>query len=388
MRININNVRLSLSTWKQRIRMSETSLKFKGVLIVLLALLICSCNFPANTQVGAARPRVVPPQEVPKVLRAIPSYTRFSYSGLCFFNRKLYASSNIGLLEFDGGTLSNLYKWHDRDDVISGPWLDVASKSVWVKHDGIGKLIRYDGNAWEITELPRPKEGYTRGDMLSGFRGIGTSGGFWLEGGGHAWRWNSNNSAWEPVPIPQDGSLARIIPLPNIMLLAMRHELLPFLVKEDDFESDTIHYYEGRLKEVPNKTGKRFFAEQIVVIRDVAYVLTRNGLIFRVTSSEIAKLDALDDCEAIVATTSGSLLASFRNSGVYEYTDGWQKRFSSPYSSTEAEHWAYLAESDGQVAFAITSKPQGYGESTKYPGQTTLWVSRGGELKAVPIGER
>ena len=111
-------------------------------------------------------------------------------------------------------------------------------------------------------------------------------------------------------------------------------------------------------------------------------------LILRVTPSEMTRLDAPDGCEVIAATTTGSLLASFRNAGVYEYKEGWHKRFPSPYSSTEPEHWAYLAESDGQIAFAITSMPQGYGDSKMYRGQTTLWISRGSELKAVPIGER
>jgi hypothetical protein len=137
-----------------------------------------------------------------------------------------------------------LYKWYDKDDVISGPWLDVANKSVWIKHERINKMIRYDGTAWEITELPQPKEGYTRGDILSGFRGTGTKEGFWLEGGGHAWQWNSRNSIWESVSMPQEGSLARIIPLPNKILLVMRHELAPsFLFIRSDFKSDTLLYY-------------------------------------------------------------------------------------------------------------------------------------------------
>ena len=366
--------------------MSDKALPF-NLASVLLLLAFASCNFIQNTQVPEAQPRRVSPQEIPRMVRAIPSYTSFSYSGLCFFNRKLYASSNIGLLESEGGGLLQLYKWYDSDDVVSGPWLDLANNSVWVMHDGIGRLIRYDGKAWEIRELPRPKEGYSRGDMLAGFRGMGTPEGFWLEGGGHAWRWNTKSSTWEPAPMPQDGSVVRVIPLPSQMLVVTRHESLSFLVEGDHFKSDTVHYYEGQWNEVPNKTGRSFFTEQMVVVRDGAYLLTSNGFILSVTQSEITRLDTQDDCEAIVATTAGSLLASFRNFGIYEYRDGWQKRFSCPYSSTEADHWSYLAEFDGQVAFAVTSKSQGHGEGTKYRGQTALWVSAANELKHVPIGE-
>ena len=373
---------------KRTISMSRTSPKFKGFPVVLFAVLICSYNFVANAQMRAQRPHVISPQGVPKVISAIPNYTKFGYSGLTFFNKKLYASSNIGLLEFDGGALSKLYKWYDRDDVISGPWLDVADNYVWALHDGIGKLIRYDGKVWEMTKLPRPGGGYTRGDILEGFRGVGTPDGFWLEGGQHAWRWVGKKSGWEPIPTPNDGSLARIIPLRNTMLLIMRHESLAFLVKGAYFKSDTIHYYAGRWREVPNKTGKNFFSEQIAIVRDVAYVLTRDGHIFRITPSEIAKLEGPNDCEAIVVTTSGYLLASFRNSGIYEYAEGWRKRFPSPYLPTEAEHWTYLSESNGQVALAITSKPHMAGENQwKYPGQTTLWATSGGELRGMSLDQ-
>jgi hypothetical protein len=45
------------------------------------------------------------------------------------------------------------------------------------------------------------------------------------------------------------------------------------------------------------------------------------------------------------------------NLGIFEYADGWHKRFSPPYPQTEGKRWAYLAEHNGQVAFAITAMP-------------------------------
>jgi hypothetical protein len=139
---------------------------------------------------------------------------------------------------------------------------------------------------------------------------------------------------------------------------------------------------------VPNKTGINFFIESIAIIKDVAYGRTSNDLVLRITPSEITKLESPGNCEALTTTTSGTILASFRSSGIYEYTDEWHKKFNSPYPSTEAEHWAYIAESDGQVAFAITSKPRLYEGKVKYLGQTTLWLSEGNELRNVPLGER
>jgi len=90
----------------------------------------------------------------------------------------------------------------------------------------------------------------------------------------------------------------------------------------------------------------------------------------------------------MAVASSGNLLVSFNN-GVYEYSSGWRKKYTSPYPPSEAEHWTYLAENNGQVAIAITSMPQMAGENKwKYPGQTSLWISNVSGWKAVPLGER
>lgn len=351
-----------------------------------LCVLACGCAPPPDTHVGGSLPRVVPPQGIHKVIDAVPHYTTFAYSGLCFFNGKLYVSTNIGMLEVEGGRPAALYKWHDRDDVITGPWPDPADGLLWARHEGLDKLLRYDGKTWAVTEHPRPKGGFMRGDILAGFRGTGTPEGFWLEGGRHAWRWDSRAGVWEEARRPQEGGLAGVVPLPGKMLVIMRHEVLPYLVKRgEDFNSDTVHYYDGGWKEVPNNTGKGFLAERVISVKEAAYVLTREGELLRLTPAGLTRQESPGECEAIAATTAGTLLASFVNLGVYEYATGWQKRFPPPYPDTEPERWAYLAESNGQVAFAVTAKPKGGGRDTG-PGQNALWVSSGGELKAVTVG--
>jgi hypothetical protein len=45
-------------------------------------------------------------------------------------------------------------------------------------------------------------------------------------------------------------------------------------------------------------------------------------------------------------------LVAFRNSGIYEYENGWIKRFDCPYSQTSRTGWAELVEQDGEIAFA------------------------------------
>jgi len=57
-----------------------------------------------------------------------------------------------------------------------------------------------------------------------------------------------------------------------------------------------------------------------------------------VTPDGVTRQESPDDCEAIAATTAGTLLASFRGSGIHEHVGGWQRRFPSPYPPNEAEH--------------------------------------------------
>lgn len=357
------------------------------LLVVSILCLLGGCNYVVSPGPGTPRFHRAPPEDIPGVISSIPYYTAFGYSGVSFFNGKLYASTNVGLLEVEGGKPTGLYKWYDRNDVISGPWADHADGLLWARHEGLDILLRYDGKAWAVAEQPRPGEGFMRGDILAGFRGIGTPEGFWLEGGRHAWRWNSQAAFWQEVQAPQEGYLARVVPLPSKVLIIMRHDPLPSLVRRgDEFKSDTVHYYEDRWKEVPNNTGKSFFAEHVVIVRDTAYILTSEGEIFRLTPDGVTKHDSPGECEAIAATTSGTLLASFIKLGIYEYANGWQKKFAPLYPDTEPEHWAYLAESNGQVAFAITSKPAGDAGTKERPGQATLWVSQGDNLEAVNPG--
>lgn len=168
-------------------------------------LWLCGCNLLALNQSNKGQPNVVPPQSIPPIIKDLPANVGFGYSGLTFFNGKLYATSNIGLLEYEGTTLSRLYKWREKDDVISGPWLDQANNSLWAFHNGINKLIRFDGKSWTLMDLPRPEDGYSRGDMLMGFRGISSNHAFWLQGGGIAWQWDAGKKAWLNVSVPDTG---------------------------------------------------------------------------------------------------------------------------------------------------------------------------------------
>lgn len=356
----------------------------------LIGTLLCVFSLIASAQSKPSTPLVVSPEEVPRILKTIPSYTRFSYSGLAFFNGKLYASSNFGLLEYESGRLSRLYKWDSRDDVISGPWLDSSHHSLWMLHEGLRKLIRYDGNSWVKMKRAEPKEGLTTGDVLQGYRGIASSNNFWLEGAGQAWRSVNDGNGWLLEPgFGASGSVAMIIPMEDRILYIKRNKSVFSWALDKEptsAQSDSVYYFDNQWKQVPNRSGEKYYAEQTVSVGNRGFLRTRQGRLLLVTQTEVTLLESPGVCEALAVTSSGNLLASFVNLRVYEYTNTWRKLFSSPYPQTEGKHWAYLTESRGQVAFAITAKPQMIGDNQwKYEGQTTLWLSTANELKVLPL---
>lgn len=360
----------------------------------LSLILSCGCTLLGVSQSNNRQPAVVSSQGVSRVIKSLPANIEFGYSGLSFFDGKLYASSNVGLLEYKNGTLSRLYKWHEKDDVISGPWFDKANNSLWVFHNGINRLIRFDGKSWHVMDLPRPKDGYSRGDMLRGFRGVSNEHAFWLQGGDNAWRWDAGKQSWIDVAVPDTGLFVGIAPIKEKVFVIMQHNYTPSIAaspynRPDKPNSDAVYFFEnGEWRELPNKSGIKFFTKEIVVAKEAAYILTKNDEILMLSASELVPIKTLGKVEAIAAASSGNLLVSFRNDGIYEYANEWNKRFSKPYTSSEGEHLAYLTESNGQLAFAISAQPQRNGDSqVRYTGTTTLWISSGNQLTVASIGE-
>lgn len=346
------------------------------------------CGVKAKQHVSRrnmSTPRVIDTRGIEGIIQALPSYATFAFSGLSFFHNRLYLSSNIGILEVAGGE-KRLYKWSDNDDVVSGPWYDQAKKRLWFYHRGINKLILYDGSNWEAVDLPFPKEGYTREDILRGPIGRSNANDFWVQIGYHAWRWNDKECQWLDEPQPRNEIFFGIVPVGEDVLLIMRRDPIPLDGPPDKPNSDVVFIFrDGLWREIPNRTGSSFFTKSAISAIDAAYILTDTGSILRLTSLDITMVDTPGDCEAIAASSSGTLLASLLNSGIYEYTERWQLRFQSPYSPTDYEHRAYLAESEGRVAFAIVPKLPTSADSKNQLGRTKLWLSEGNKLMPVAL---
>jgi len=322
----------------------------------------------------------------------------FEYSGLAFFGNKLYASCNLGLLEIENASPTKLYQWSKFDSVVEGPWLDRANGLLWVWLLGTDQVANYDGKSWKTMRMPEPQAGFSRGNILEGFRGIGNSGTFWLEGAWHAWAWNPKRSNWNDERIPpalrvdlrSNPILTRLVPTDNALLFVM---LRDSELTHSDVElqrkqkGDAIYYSDGRWNQVTNRSHFVFFAEQTVSTGKTGYIRSSRGDVLEVTTTGIMKLDCPGKCEALAVTSSCSVAASFHDLGVYELKDGWELRFKAPYPPTEGEHRAHLAENRGEFALSVAPVGRLVGDKTVHDSTASIWVFDGQRLEQVPFAK-
>lgn len=344
----------------------------------------------ALSECSASSPFVVTPAEAEKEVKRLPSYAKFSFSGLVFYSHKLYASSGFGLLEYEGGALRQVYRWNRRDSDVEGPWLDSANRLLWVWVPGGGQVASFDGKKWTTMRMPEPKQGLSRGNELEGFRGIGNSQTFWLEGAWHAWAWSPKHLSWSeernPPVLADVGApiLRRLLPTEeHLHFIMMRDNELLYSDEElqQKQKGDVVYYFEKRWIEVTNISHFVFFAEETIAAAKAGYIRTRRGDILEVTDASIRRLSTPGKCEAITTTASGSLLACFHNLGVYELSNGWERRFPTPYPTTEGEHWVHLAQSDREIALSVSPIPRLVGDKTVYDSSAALWVFDGQKLQ-------
>jgi hypothetical protein len=349
-------------------------------------------------QPGNFPPELEPASKLSGLIRGLPDYASFGYSGVASYKGKLYVSTNLGLLVVEGAQVSGLYRVQRTYSVVSGPWSDPANNLLWILDDQTGQFLNFDGTTWHRVNTPKPEHGYlSRGDALEGPKPIGNGSGFWMEYGGRVWQWNSTKDSWtnelQPSPPSTSSGLSQaigVLPIGQKLLFIERRELLPFLLRGDqDFNSDII--VDGDSREIPNNSGTKFLAEDWAVVDD-AYVCTKSGAVLRVTGKEIAKLDSPGKCETVSTTASRTPLVSFHTKGIYEYKGSWVARAPHPYPSGDGDYWTYLGENDSQIAVAITAKPvtdtkHSSGTDMKFirNAPTQLWLYQNSQFRLIPI---
>jgi len=241
-------------------------------------------------------PEILPASEIPRLVNALPPYAPFSYSDLAFFRGKLYATSNIGLIEIADGKPVRLYRVQRDYSVVSGPWVDTKNQLLWIQDDQTQELLQFDGTSWKRVQMPRPeKEYYSRGDVLQGTRMVHDGNTLWMHAGGSAWQWDQGKGQWVLFPSPrrtptvEDANQAiGVLILGGQPALIVRHEGLAYLVRDDEeFKSDTVLLFSGEWRQIAMEEGLRFFAERWTTVSGVGYLCTRDGRIIKASRERV-----------------------------------------------------------------------------------------------------
>lgn len=256
--------------------------------VVICLLLFISLYSPSFRKLrGRSLPYTEKPERLPALIHNIPSDIGFSLGQVCILNGKVYASSNVGLLEVENGQLLRIFKWSSDDDVIESPSVNRASNSLWAVHYGLDKIVRFDGVKWALLDIPVPEDGYTRGDYLSGFRFVDSPEGFWLDTNKVWWRWSGAESRW-----------------------VLDTDLISSLPGRDWLKSDVTVALGG----------------------GVFYILDKkSGTLQEISATSRTEIRGPAFCEAIASSSRHTLWAIFRGKGIFEYRDGWQEITALPF---------------------------------------------------------
>lgn len=317
----------------------------------------------------------------------------FGFTGLAFFNGHLYASSDRGLLEFSDGKLSRIYQWSNVNDILEEIAFDSANNLLWFRHAKLNKFINYNGTNWSFAPLPIDEKSLSRGDLLRGFQPFSTDEAFFLQGTEESWQWNTKENKWQRLSMPKQNCYVAsssvldircfvgVAPTNNDLFVIMRRSDVLYVdgimsrAEPTETDSDIVFFkQDNQWNEIPNNSGINFFTKKIINGQNSAFILTYRNQLIRVTKNEISLIEPLGKVEAMTTTTKGTLLVSIENNGVYEYDSRWHKLFDSPYPSDIGEHFSYLTERDGKVAFAINYSSKTKQLPCNIDNSASLWI--------------
>jgi hypothetical protein len=321
----------------------------------------------------------------------------FRFTDLVFFNGKLYVGSTLGLLEYDGKKLARIYKWNRESwDTVEDLGHDRANNLLWAFHSRSSKLLRFDGNTWQVMDLPRTNSlPYSRDDMIKGFEPFSSRTFFWLQGSEQAWRLLPENNSWIPVEIPQMtcevqstlndpsfGCFASIAPTQGVMFVIMHSDLVAKMYPKQSSNAnkpnpDRILFRDGsEWKDLSEVQRYNLYTKSVVSGDESAFLESNDGELFRIGKAGLSKIESLGKIDAIAVSTSGNLLVCYRDLGIYEYNGAWVKLFDYPYKPVGLDRWTSLAEADGRMALVINFAS---GDVTDR-GRSNLWLSEGDTL--------
>jgi hypothetical protein len=360
----------------------------------ILALLSSTALLSACL-IGRARPIEKVPQisardRLVAEVASLPADLPFYYGGLAFLGGSLFATSNVGLLEFKSTSLQGLYRWNGPKwaSQVEGPWIDRENGRLWIEHVIDWSLSMRDATGWNLDPGPEPSREYTRMNVLEGLRAADAPGHFWLIGGGHVFAWRpSEPRRWleeaPPPHLPEFSEVWALAPVPTGLIYVVREGSAALLG-----DSPYAAYRKQDERWVRVLIGQ-LTTPTVVVSGAAVFLRSETRAVWRLADDRPSRMELPGPCEALAASANGRIFASVHGQGIYEFHDGaWMRRFRWPHAVGEGEHTAILAaRDDGAVAYATNSTPHlttmNDKETWSRSGTIALWISRGDALERV-----
>lgn len=364
-----------------------------------IMLSISACRYIDAVR-GKPVPQTYEGRELAAAVGAIPSNIGLAFSGLSFYQGRLYVSSNIGVFKISDNEPMQLLVWYPWNDVVSGPWVDRSRDRLWVLHDALDGFYIYDGVSWMPVDQPTE---LNRGDRLTGYSGLSNQSNFWMQASTGVWHWNKEGRNFEPLDLPpiicsdypkEMGSspcFASLAPTDRHEFVIMHTEhidsLFSWVLTQPErtprpLPDRVFLRREGEWIEVSGTNDPSFISKRVVTTPSVAYVLAYDGTMFKIDENAIEKIEPPGQIEAMASTPSGNLIASVRHKGIFRYNDQWTKIFDCPYPQEFPIAFAYLAGDESRVALAAVPEQ---GERSKDTARAHLWVSKGERMVEIQI---
>ena len=359
-----------------------------ATLLMTTALLTNGSDATAKTS-SLETPQVLTKDDIPMLIAALP-HPSIHIAGTAFLGNRLFVRTTIGLLEIQSGAVVRVYRWDLDYGALIGPWIDKAHHSLWLIDPEGANTLRFDGTKWFRHKFPQPLKGHlSRADRYAGFHGVGNGHDFWLIGAGSAWKWQSETNRWvvEPIFSSKESPyfLRSALPLEGgLILLASSGR--PWERTFPNHPGDIAYAFDGNWNLIENPGSRAFHIGEMPAPAQAGYICSKEMEVLHITPKGIEKIDTPGLCEAIASTEEGGPLISVKGQGVYERSEmKWTQVVRDPYPETEGEHYVLLAEHNGVIAYATSSKRNLKYASTE-TGTVALWLSSGGAFRQVDLG--
>lgn len=363
--------------------------------IILAAALVMTTVLLANGSDATAKtssletPQALTKDDIPTLIAALP-HPSIHIAGIAFLGDRLFVRTTIGLLEIQSGAVVRVYRWNLDYGALIGPWGDKAHHSLWLIDPEGANTLRFDGTKWFRHKFPQPLKGHlSRSDRYAGFHGVSNGHDFWLVGAGSAWKWQSETSLWvvEPIFTSKESPyfLRSALPLESGLIL-LASSARPWQGTFPGHPADVAYAFDGKWSRIENPDTRVFHVDEVPAPTQAGYICSKEREVLHITPKGIEKVDTPGLCEAIASTEESRPLISVKGQGVYERSEmKWTQVARDPYPETEGEHYVFLAEHNGVIAYATSSKRDLKYASTE-TGTVALWLSSGGAFRQVDLG--